>query len=129
MTKKIVLTVLVISLLLCGCASSDRNASPPTGSDPKLSKMTDEELVYEIATNGIISEWMLSNHTSPDGHTAHLRTMSPEFNELMSRASGVETLKTYGARLIDEFNASGTDQGYSTASALRYLISTVADEA
>lgn len=88
---KILIAVLAVAVII-GCLAVRGVFS---AEQCALMKMSDEELIQSILDNDDVMTYMVCSYRSPLGECATLRELSPAFNELMWRASGVQSLKEY----------------------------------
>lgn len=100
--KKVLLIALAIGVLLClcGCQSS-ASAATAVPATKSLSQMTDYELLCIMAEKQVVHNWALSSYREYADPVEDLASRSPEFSELMSRDTAVDSIKTY-ADQIDE---------------------------
>ena len=65
------------------------------GIDPTLNRMTDRELIQTVLDNDVAWNYAMSSYRHPLGDVYTLRKNSPEFHELLTRSTAIDSLKTF----------------------------------
>ena len=91
----------ILALLLCLLLALSACAAPQQP-DSIEAALTDKELIYKIADSGAISAMHLSSYRA-DTVENTMCEFSGDFAELISRESGVESLRQYGPEIAEEY--------------------------
>ena len=125
--KRIIIILLFPAMLLCGCAAAFEGANAPsttittTAASPtttampttvttapkQLSDMTDYELLRKLAESKACFMWKADSNFDMVFSINGLFYWSPEFTELMTRSSALDSIKKHIDALRDEFPGSG----------------------
>ena len=140
------LLALLVSFSYFNQSAPDPNHNPETGStelipstqapstqetfpttlpiSEKFADKTDEELIEAILLNDALESWNLISSFVPysDDHINWLKDKCPEFAELMSRDTAVESLNTIAPDLIDKQMESEDPHDRLKALALKSFI-------
>lgn len=87
------LPILLLCFLLLGCSAQ---------------KTSDDELIRQMAESGVLADWYSSDELTllavkPSKGIDYLRSASPEFNELMNRESGIDSIRELAPEIAVEY--------------------------
>ncbi len=111
----VILLVVLVSVLIAGCSSGEGATDPVAGSvtptcshtEPTVteSQLTDEELVEKVILSRGLHAWGLMSSPFPESAegVAALMKNCEEFSILLSRESGLQSLKTYGPVYVEKY--------------------------
>ncbi len=108
----VILIVVLVSALIAGCSSGKDpvvNSVAPTSSQTEPivteSPLTDEELVEKVILSKALQGWGVMSSPIPESAegVAVLIKNCDEFSILLSRETGLESLKVYGPMFIEKY--------------------------
>ena len=111
--KKVMALLIFMSLLLCGCAVTDATVTTSTPAPSEYNRLqfwTDRELLEQIAYERACNYWKFSSASDVKFGLYGLKRRSPEFAELLTRDTAVESIKAYVSEIDKEYTHSGIDQ-------------------
>ena len=75
-----------------------------------LQSWTDRELLEQIAYDRVCNYWIYSSASDVKFGLYGLKSRSPEFEELLTRDTAVESIKAHVGEIDKEYTGSGIDQ-------------------
>ena len=110
MNKQLIISFLILAISLCSCASSSYIPVQPTApSDTQirqgLDALSDEELIRKLVSTRALEAWAFQSYALPSSEEglSALFSSSEEFSALMSRPTGLLSLKKYGPKIAAEY--------------------------
>jgi len=101
---RIILILLIVVMLLCGCSTNPTQTPPPATEpstaptiDPNkpLTELTDYELLCVMVEKDAVNNWMFSSYYIPPYGFFTLIRNSPEFAELLTRPTAIDSLRAH----------------------------------
>ena len=113
--KKLICSLVILSLLLCGCAANNATVTttattPTTTEYNRLQSWSDRELLEQIAYERVCNYAKFSSVSDVKFGIYGLKSRSAEFAELLTRDTAVESIKAYVGEINKEYTGSGIVQ-------------------
>lgn len=114
---RIILILLIVVLLLCGCSKNPTQTPPPATEpstaptvDPNkpLTELTDYELLRIMADEDVCWNWLTCNYMGESPFSS-LMYFSPEFAELMTRPTAADSIRSNVDSLMEQYPDSALD--------------------
>lgn len=88
-----IICILLLCVLLLGCATQEPS---------------DEELIRQMTESGVMADWYFTDEMTvlavvPSKGMDYLRSVSPEFDELMDRKSGTDSIRELAPEIAAEY--------------------------